>query len=979
MSKKISKNSKSNSEKNKHFKIDFIYLFVTCGLIFFPPFFRGLFFESEFNIVHIISFAVILSWLILKYRDRSYSLIQFKYEYFLLAFVAMYFITIPFAASQRAALAEALRYANYFAVYILVRDLARGNKGNMKILTNTIVAGVFGLSLIGLMNYLGFMNNNGALVGNRIYSTLQYPNTLAAVIGAAVFITLSLLLTSNIKLKFVYTGVLNILFITFILTFSRTMWLLLPVIFIAYIFIVSQDKRFEVILFLLSTLLPSVAAAGMLTAYMGEKSFISMGIILISALISIALVTVISKLKLGTFSNKVFGSIVIGIIILFGIAGIAAVNTTQPVTLSHYNDENGYVSFGKSVYSVEGKGDFLLKLDAKTEQLEKKPWLGRIKITSIDNGWGNKTIKDYYIREETDGIVEIPFSTNSNTYYISVNFYNYYKDTSFTIRNVQIIDTPAGNVLSNVKLDYKYLPRAFSSRLESINPKASSMQGRLAFFRDAFKLIKDNMIIGLGGGAWEASYMAYRSYEYWSTETHSYPIQVWIETGTLGFLLLMGFLAFYFANIYKSYRNTDESVNSKIRFLGILFFILTLLAHSLVDFDLSLGAVSIFLWTLIALTTRYFEGIEVSMKKANYSKAIFIILSGFLLFTSTSFTLAAHFNNKTVSAVSNNKLSEAGEHIAIAAKLDPLNPDYRVNMAKIINARKDIESQTKYERSVMQLERAINSDKYNYQLYIEMALNQFRYGHFDLAMEYIDKSIHYNPAVARTYIQKADFLYNCAKYRYMKGKHNEAINYLKEIGNIERLIAEKNEQLERPIKIKPALLEQIYKANFVLDNITDRRIFNKADSVVMYENFDFDTDSDLLPDLWQIPDQADKVVEGCITQENDGEAFRITSDNPSFFTQRFNLSLEASSRYLVVVEGKSKSDIGKMTVLLGSSSGKREQFKEGNIALSEEYSVYQNTFETSDDIEPGNQYIRLYFNGKGKEVFIKKIFIARIN
>jgi O-antigen ligase len=51
--------------------------------------------------------------------------------------------------------------------------------------------------------------------------------------------------------------------------------------------------------------------------------------------------------------------------------------------------------------------------------------------------------------------------------------------------------------------------------------------------RCAVEIVKDHPIIGAGAGGWEALYRQYQNYSYWTTETHSHFLQVWVETGTL--------------------------------------------------------------------------------------------------------------------------------------------------------------------------------------------------------------------------------------------------------------------------------------------------------------------------------------------------------------------------------------------------------------------------------------------------------------
>ncbi len=959
------------------FEYEYIFLFLTCALIFFPLFFRGLFFARELRVVHIITFSLLTLWFIFRYRDRDCRLLQYRYEYFLLGLVAVYFMTVPFAACREDALAEGLKYANYMAVYILVRDLIDKDKRNTQVFLNTIIAGVSVVSFVGLMNYLGFMNNNGALAGTRIGSTIQYPNTLAAIIGAAVFMTASLMPDAGRKLKLLYIAVLNILFITFVLTFSRTMWLMLPFVMVIYFFTIPRERKLEGLALTLITALPSLAAAGLLTGHMGDKSFVSVLIILASILVSTVLGLASERLRPVALSNRVLGIIVAVIILVSVAAGAAVLNITEPIELSHLDMEDGYISAAKHIYSIEGEGDYVLKLDVKTDRVESKPWLGRVSVYSVDRGYKSTPLKHYYIREPLDGALEVPFSSGPGTYYITVAFYNYYKDTSFTVRDAKLADMSSGRVLEDIKLGYRYLPDALSARIESINIKSNSMQARITFFRDAFSLIRDNFVLGLGGRGWKAAYMAYRSSEYWTTETHSYPVQVWIETGTIGFLTAVGCLAAFAATALRRWKGMGGE-KDRIRFAGVVFFMAAILLHSLVDFDLTMGSVSILLWASIALSSGWFEGKELKKRQPRYVKGLSAGCALVLLAVSISITAAAGLNYKTALAVGGNDMTGAEKYIRRAIRLDPFHTDYRTNLARIITAREDLEVREQYRQAGEQLEKALANDRFNHMLYGEMALHQYRYGVFDRAVQYLDRAIDVNPAVSEMYSQKMDFLLNVSRYYFDKKDRDKAVGFLGEIKKVEKQIAENNKKLARPVEVGPELMEQIYKTNFILEHIDDRHAFDYAGSVAMYDTFDFDSDGDRMPDLWQIPYQDDKAITGSLAEENGARALRLSSDNAAFYIQRLHLSLQPSARYMVMVEAKGQAGDGRMTVLVGSSSGKGQQFREGNIELDKEYTVYQDAFETSDDIQPGNQYIRLYFSDRGKEIAVRKVAVIRI-
>jgi len=977
---KSKKQNRVKSKNSKQAKIPERNMFIIpiCALLFFPAFFRGLFFERELIVVHITSFILVLVWIAINRRDETLPIIRYKYEYLLFAAVAMYIITVPFAAGRRLAMSEALKYANYLAVYVLVRDQVTVNKNACRTFINAMLASIFIMCVIGLLNYAGLMETHGALISDRISSTLQYPNTLAAVIGAAVFLNLYLVLeTESIRMKSIYISVLNILITAFVLTFSRTMYVMFPVLLIVFFIMVPSRLKGGIMAAVFASAVPSLAAAVLLVKYKGVSSAVSIIVLLLSVLLSSVLLHLFQRIKLSFVFTRVHKYIAVGLVLAAVIPGVFVLTETQPLELSHHNTEDGNISRSKAVYSIEGEGDYLLVLDAAARQNEEKPWLGRVAVNSVDRAYRSSRIKNHYIREETDGTVEIPFSTDADTYYVTITFYNHYNDTSFTIRDARIIDQAGGVKPAGIKLNYKYMPQALVSRIESMNPKNNSLQGRIAFFRDAFSIIKDNPLFGLGGGAWQAAYLKYRSYEYWTTQTHSYPIQVWMEIGTIGLLLVAGFVVFYIINIVKAFKNIATD-SGKLQLVATAFFALGILAHSLVDFDLSLGAVSIMLWASLALVSVYFmkqeaRGTDKHIRKV-FSAALIVLLG-----ITASLGVANSYTIQTARAADQDRYRDAEKSAKVAVRLDPLNPTLRRNLASVIGASKHMDNDEKYLRINEQWEAAIKHDPYNYELYRQMTLHQARYGNYDGALQYIDKAIMNNPAAPDVYLQKFDLLYNTAKYYYEQADRDKAAGVLERLRGIEGEMADNNRKLSRPIKVDPGLLAYYYNAGFILDNMNNKNIFNIANRVVLYEVFSFDTDGDLLPDLWQIPYQEDKAINGQIEKRDEAGAFILTSDNPSFYIQRMNMDLDPSREYLLMIEGYSRSPEGEMRVMIRSGNGTAGQYDDGYFTFNQESSVYETTFETTGDIKAGSQYIRLYFRDIEDEVVLKRITLMRID
>ncbi|WP_084225597.1 O-antigen ligase family protein [Paenibacillus pectinilyticus] len=129
------------------------------------------------------------------------------------------------------------------------------------------------------------------------------------------------------------------------------------------------------------------------------------------------------------------------------------------------------------------------------------------------------------------------------------------------------------------------LPDNVRTRIENINFQQNSVLERGTFYKDAIKLWKDYPILGAGGGAWASLYEKYQNNPYTSRQAHNFALQYLVEAGALGFLAFIGFvIAVSFFYIRSYIKSSQEK-----RDLHFLFFIIviSLLAHSMIDFDLS--------------------------------------------------------------------------------------------------------------------------------------------------------------------------------------------------------------------------------------------------------------------------------------------------------------------------------------------------------------------------------------------------------
>ncbi|GEM02392.1 O-Antigen ligase [Halolactibacillus halophilus] len=112
---------------------------------------------------------------------------------------------------------------------------------------------------------------------------------------------------------------------------------------------------------------------------------------------------------------------------------------------------------------------------------------------------------------------------------------------------------------------------------------------RLAFLTDGFYIFGDAPFIGHGARAWALMYQSVRSYDYQSLEVHNGYLDILIETGIIGFSVIMLLIGLILRQVYRS---TDTYITLMPVFL--------IMGHSFMDFNLSFGYVWFFLIIMTA-------------------------------------------------------------------------------------------------------------------------------------------------------------------------------------------------------------------------------------------------------------------------------------------------------------------------------------------------------------------------------------------
>ncbi|MGE5543013.1 MAG: O-antigen ligase family protein [Bacillota bacterium] len=165
-------------------------LVAMCVFIFVAPYFQGLYFEKQRFVAEIMVFVLAFLWLISSSPRRSPAgrpgrvLPRGLLGLSALALPLAYLLATPLAASPRSAVGETLTAAMTLAVMWVLSEVCV-DEDDLDLPLKAIGASGVVIALIGMGTATKLLSYPSAWEGGRLYSTLQYPNTAASALMAA--------------------------------------------------------------------------------------------------------------------------------------------------------------------------------------------------------------------------------------------------------------------------------------------------------------------------------------------------------------------------------------------------------------------------------------------------------------------------------------------------------------------------------------------------------------------------------------------------------------------------------------------------------------------------------------------------------------------------------------------------------------------------------------------------------------------------
>lgn len=448
------------------------------------PYFRGLFFDPDFYLFHAIFYFLfgIVVFFFMRNRWEAVPSLFLRFLWVWLLPIA-YLVAMYGAASKLRAWESVLRWTDnalLFTVVLLITVLYRRTR-HLFALGGFITAAW--VAVFGLLAFGGVVQFRDAVLGQRLASVFQYPNTLAAFLAGFALFGLVLLLDRLMRwVRYGVAMLLPVLLTAFYLTLSRGGYLVFAAVWFGLLF--------------------------MLRAVSNQVRYL------------------------------VYSAFAIGVSLVFV----------------------------RDVLSLQGQGWKILW-----------PLLAQAAIMLL--------LVVGYDRLETLATRKLPRKGVWSRWLIPVGLGAGGCVLAWGVWSSQTVQA--------------WLPEPIRARLAQIDLGQFSVVERTGFFKDALNVFMDHWFVGAGGGAWEVLFHRYQSFPYYSKEIHNFYLQLLVEVGLLGTVIILGFILWTLWLGWRRLKALDD--REALWQVAVFGVIAVFLLHSVLDFNMTYGAFHLWLFVFLAL------------------------------------------------------------------------------------------------------------------------------------------------------------------------------------------------------------------------------------------------------------------------------------------------------------------------------------------------------------------------------------------
>jgi len=300
-------------------------------------------------------------------------------------------------------------------------------------------------------------------------------------------------------------------------------------------------------------------------------------------------------------------------------------------------------------------------------------------------------------------------------------------------------------------------------------------------------LLPDYPLLGLGGQGWQSRNFQYQSSAYLSKKVHNHFLQTWVDAGIGAVLFFLGMIVSFALLCVRLIRFSADN-EQKMLATALLLAFLSVVTHSLYDFNFSLGAIGIYVAAVMGL------GASLSFVKKGGSllaPGLNVVAVMLMLILSTVLLLGHTEHQTGRRMLLEQRVGEALVHLERAVRLDPLNAEFRLELASVYEGVGRVRSDNDMlQKAKVEFERVLFLDRYHPRsshLYGTFLINN---GQFDEGLNYLMQSLQLNPRFGRAYALYARHCLDKALELYFAGEKERAAIYLEKIMPLEAKLQE---------------------------------------------------------------------------------------------------------------------------------------------------------------------------------------------
>lgn len=577
-----------------------ILLFLTC-------FKRGGFYKSDVLCINLLITAIGIIYFCITSINRKKSIVSIT-SIFLFLLGISYFLSILLnnSADMSDSIFEMIRYFNLYIIYKLVNESDNPKIYQNGILTVTLIECVIGIDGIGNRFFSNILKlfNTGYLEKDftRISSTIQYANVFAMLCAISLLILVFKLVKNDGK-SYINKTLFTFIFSVLILTESRAV-ICIFIAFLLYYIISSLRKKKEntkeiSIAIFLNVVISIIFSTIIYNFCMYNFSIYIVSFIAILLILGINYICSKYSENIVKLVNVKLCSIFVVVISLIYIVVALIIDT--PI---HMSDDMGYIEVTRNIYNVKSGDINNIKFKVEENENDSKY---RIKLFEILNNLELIELREVGYFSTSTGTFDIDFELDENVKYIKISINC--EEGNITLKDMKVNE-------ENVKLNYLLIPSSLVYKVQDILNGSTSVTDRVDYLKDSIKIITastKNFFIGVGGEGFKNTYELYQTKKYVSTEVHNSYLQIFVESG------LIGFICIFVAIIYTFIKSS----NKENKLLLLMFVI-----HSFIDLELSYFSM---IFTFAILLAMCMDKDKLKLKKIKYSY-VFVLPALFVIF-----------------------------------------------------------------------------------------------------------------------------------------------------------------------------------------------------------------------------------------------------------------------------------------------------------------------------------------------------------